>query len=43
MVKFTKIKTGQLADFLKTVHQRVAVNEELARGLRNVQVVFKEA
>ena len=42
VLKFAQIETGQLLDLLKTVDQRVAVYEQLAGGLGNVQVVLKE-
>ena len=43
MLEFAQIETGQLADLLEAVYERVSVNEQLARCLGNVQVVFKEA
>ena len=42
VLKLAQIKSGHLADLVKTVNQRVTVNKELARGLGNVQVVLKE-
>ena len=42
MVELTQVKAGQLLDLLKAVHQRVAVDKQLARGLGHVQVVLKE-
>ena len=43
MLEFTQIKTGQLADLLQTVDQRIAVNEELAGGFGHIQIVLEEA
>ena len=42
VVKLTQVKAGELLDLLKTVHQRISVDEELAGGLGDVQVVLKE-
>ena len=42
VLKLTEVKTGELLDFFKTVHQRVAVYEQLARGLGDVEVVLEE-
>ena len=42
MVKLAQIQTGQLLDLLKTVHQRIAVDKQLAGGLGDVQIVLKE-
>ena len=42
IVKFAQVKASQLLDLLKTVDQRVAVDEQLARGLGDVQAVLKE-
>ena len=43
MLKFTQVKTCQLADLLQAVNQRVSVNEELSGGLGHVEVVLEEA
>ena len=42
MIELAQVETGQLFDLLETVDQRVAVYEQLARGLGNVQIVFEE-
>ena len=42
VLKFTKVETGQLLDLLKTVHQRVAVYEQLTGRLGDVEIVLKE-
>ena len=42
VIKFAEIQTGQLLDLLKTVDQRVAVNEQLSGGLGYIQVVLEE-
>ena len=38
-----EIQTGELADLLKTVDERISVDKELSRGLGDVEVVLKEA
>ena len=43
IIEVAQVKAGQLADLLKTVDQRVAVNEQTAACLGDVQVVLKEA
>lgn len=42
IVEFPQIQTRQLLDLLQTVHQGVAVDEQLPRRLRHVQVVLEE-
>ena len=42
VVKFAKVKTGELFDFFKTVNKSVSVNKKLTAGFGNVKVVFKE-
>ena len=42
MVKFPQIQSRQLFNLFQTVHQRIAVNKQLAAGLGNVQVILKE-
>ena len=42
VIELTQVQTGQLLDLLKTVHQRIAVYEQLTRGLGYVQVVLEE-
>lgn len=43
IIEVAQVKAGQLADLLKAVDQRVAVNEQTAARLGDVQVVLKEA
>ena len=43
VIEVAQIQAGQLADLLQAVDQRVAVYEQLARGLGNVQIVFEDA
>ena len=43
IIEVAQVKAGQLADLLKTVDQRVTVNEQTAARLGDVQVVLKEA
>ena len=43
VLEFAQVKTGELLDLFKSVHQSVAVYEQLTRGLGNVEVVFEEA
>ena len=42
MVEFSKVKTRELLDLLKAVHESISVYEKLSRSFRNVQVVLKE-
>ena len=42
MVKFAKVKTGELFDFFKTVNKGVSVNKKLTAGFGNVKIVFEE-
>ena len=42
IIEVAQVKAGQLADLLKAVDQRVAVNEQTAARLRDVQVVLKK-
>ena len=42
MVKLSQIQAGELLDLLQTIHQGVAVDEELSGGLGHIQVVLKE-
>ena len=42
MVELAQIQAGQLLDLFQTVHQGVAVDEQLPGSLGNVQVVLKE-
>ena len=42
VIELAKVQTGQLFDLLKAVHQRIAVYEQLTRGLGYVQVVLEE-
>ena len=42
VVKLAQVKAGELLDLLKPVHQRVSVDEQLAGGFGDVQVVLKE-
>ena len=42
VVKLPQVQAGELFDLLQAVDQGVSVNEQLAGGFRNVQVVFKE-
>ena len=43
VVKVAQIQAGQLANLLQTVDQRVAMDEQPAARLGDIQVVFKEA
>ena len=40
--EFTQIESGDFFDLFQTVNERIAVNEELAGGFGNVEVVLKE-
>ena len=42
VIELTQVQTGQLFDLLKAIHQRIAVYEQLTRGLGYVQVVLEE-
>ena len=42
VIELAQVETGQFFDLFETVDQRVAVYEQLARGLGNVQIVFEE-
>ena len=42
MVELPQIQAGELFDLLQAVDQRIAVDKQLAAGLRNVQVVLEE-
>ena len=42
IVKLTEVEAGELLDLLETIHQRIAVDEQLAGGFGHVQVVLKE-
>ena len=43
MVKLTQVKSCYLLYLFKSVDQSVAVNKQLSRSLRNIEVIFKEA
>ena len=43
MVKLSQVKTCYLLNLLKSVNKSIAVNKELSRGFRNIEVVFEEA
>ena len=43
VIEVAQIKTGDLADLFQTVDQRVAVDEQAAAGLGDIQVVLKES
>ena len=42
MVKLTQVKSCYLLYLFKSVDQSVAVNKQLSRSLRNIEVIFKE-
>ena len=43
VIKFAKVKAGELSDLLKTVNQGITVYEQLSRGLGNVKIVLEDA
>ena len=42
MVELTQIKSRQLLDLFKTVHQRVAVDKQLTGGFGHIEVILKK-
>ena len=42
VIELTQVETGQLFDLLEAVHQRIAVYEQLARGLRTTFRLFSK-
>ena len=43
ILKLAQIQARDLLDFLQPVYQSVSMDVELARRLRNVEIVLKEA
>lgn len=42
VIKLAQVKAGKLLDLLKTVYQRISVDEQLAGRFGDVQIVLKE-